>query len=343
MNVIQRHLLFGVLSSLFMTACVLVFFFITYPIEQWSIWWKDQVAGVPLALALLFLFMVMGILLSLIFGWFWKKQFLYIDRSLSRFSIVSTKRPEDSRVSEVEDILDKIEKWQKQYQEQTKLAQKQASQTAEGHEKLLHETVVKERSRLARELHDSVSQQLFAASMLISAMNEMDVHHSPLEKQLKMVEQIIQQTQLEMRALLLHLRPVPLKGKSLQEGIEELLTELKEKVPLNVTWKMESYSFEKGFEDHLFRILQEAISNTLRHAKASNIHVLLIVRDQFAILRVVDDGIGFHIEESKTTSYGLQTMRERAIEMGGTFHVVSLPGKGTRLEVKIPILEGDND
>jgi two-component system, NarL family, sensor histidine kinase LiaS len=193
-------------------------------------------------------------------------------------------------------------------------------------------------------LHDSVSQQLFAASMLISAINESEDTSSPqLSKQLQMVEQMVQQSQLEMRALLLHLRPVPLKGKTLQEGMLELLSELKQKVPMTIQWKIEPFPLDKGIEDHLFRILQEAISNTLRHAKATTLEVLFIVRDQFAILRVVDDGVGFNVEEVKTTSYGLQTMRERALEIGGNLQIVSLPGKGTRLEVKIPIMEGDDD
>src|SRR5690625_4131368 len=78
------------------------------------------------------------------------------------------------------------------------------------------ETILeKERSRLARELHDSVSQQLFAASMLLSSMTEQDHAENPVvEQQLKQVEQMIQQSQLEMRALLLHLRPIALDRKS---------------------------------------------------------------------------------------------------------------------------------
>ena len=83
-----------------------------------------------------------------------------------------------------------------------------------------------------------------------------------------MVEQMIHQSQLEMRALLLHLRPVALKGKNLQEGMKELLVELAQKVPLDIEWKIEDMSLDKGIEDHLFRILQESVSNTLRHAKA---------------------------------------------------------------------------
>ncbi|MCG2963560.1 sensor histidine kinase, partial [Escherichia coli] len=86
----------------------------------------------------------------------------------------------------------------------------------------------------------------------------------PKSKQLKMVEEMINQSQLEMRALLLHLRPAALKGKSLQEGITELLLELAQKVPMELKWNVEEFLLDKGVEDHLFRIAQESVSNALR-------------------------------------------------------------------------------
>jgi two-component system, NarL family, sensor histidine kinase LiaS len=193
---------------------------------------------------------------------------------------------------------------------------------------------------LARELHDSVSQQLFAASMMMSAINETKQVESENReaKQMKMVEEMIHQSQLEMRALLLHLRPVPLKGKTLQEGIEELLVELSQKVTMEIGWKVEEFPLDKGVEDHLFRILQESVSNILRHSKAKELEVLLIQRDNFIIMRVVDDGVGFDVEESKAGSYGLQNMHERAVEIGGTCKIISVKNKGTRLEVKVPLM-----
>jgi two-component system, NarL family, sensor histidine kinase LiaS len=234
----------------------------------------------------------------------------------------------------------------KQINEQTKLSQKMANEKAIDQEKQIQEIVSQERNRLARELHDSVSQQLFAASMFMSAITESQSDMEKTEmKQFKVVEEMIHQSQLEMRALLLHLRPVALKGKSLHEGMKELLLELAQKVTMDINWKMEPVTLDKGIEDHLFRILQESISNTLRHAKANSLEVLLIVRDGMIILRITDDGIGFNVEESKTGSYGLQNMHERAVELGGTMQIVSVPNKGTKLEVKIPLLNagGDHD
>jgi NarL family two-component system sensor histidine kinase LiaS len=228
--------------------------------------------------------------------------------------------------------------------EQTKLSQKLANEKAEDQEKRIQEMVSQERNRLARELHDSVSQQLFAASMMMSAITESRALSDDREtKQLKLIEETIHQSQLEMRALLLHLRPAALKGKSLQEGVQELLMELMQKVTMSIKWKVEPIPLDKGVEDHLFRILQESVSNTLRHAKATSLDVLLIKRDDFVIMRVSDDGVGFEVDEGKTGSYGLQNMHERAVEIGGTLKIVSLKNKGTRLEVKVPVLvvEGD--
>jgi len=80
------------------------------------------------------------------------------------------------------------------------------------------------------------------------------------------------------------------------------------------------------------------VSNTLRHSKSTQLEVLLIQRDGLIILRVVDDGVGFDAEEAKAGSYGMQNMYERAVEIGGTFKIVSVKNKGTRLEVKVPMM-----
>ena len=92
---------------------------------------------------------------------------------------------------------------------QRKSLQRLSNERAEANDKIIQERIIAERQRLARELHDSVSQQLFVASMLLSALTENDEHATSL----KQVEKIVQQAQLEMRALLLHLRPVALHTK----------------------------------------------------------------------------------------------------------------------------------
>ncbi|EPH99580.1 MULTISPECIES: two-component system sensor histidine kinase LiaS [unclassified Enterococcus] len=199
-----------------------------------------------------------------------------------------------------------------------------------------------ERHRLARELHDSVSQQLFAAMMMMSALTEQAEKTNAQEnfqKQLKMVAEIINASQSEMRALLLHLRPVNLEEKSLKQGIEQLLRELQNKIQISLKWEIEDIKLSNSIEDHLFRIVQELLSNTLRHAKANELEVYLQRIDNNLLLRVVDDGTGFNMNESKTGSYGLNNIRERVAGIGGTVKIISFKGQGTSVEIKVPLIK----
>ncbi len=208
----------------------------------------------------------------------------------------------------------------------------------ESKEQILQE----ERHRLARELHDSVSQQLFAATMMLAALNE-EIEKKEVPENFKTklgtVASIINASQSEMRALLLHLRPVNLEGKSLQIGIEQLLKELQTKIDINLLWEIEDVHLPTGIEDHLFRIVQELLSNTLRHAKAHSLEVYLKQSDESLLLRMLDDGIGFDMGQEKVGSYGLKNIRERVSGMGGTCKIISFKNKGTSIEIKIPIVK----
>lgn len=347
MSTVQRHMLFSVALSSMLTIILLLTFFVSFPLENWLLLWEYRILNLPFVLFILSISAIVGLVFGITSGYYWRKHLLNVSGALRELEQGQKIAVGDVAPSEeMKDIWVRMNKIQKQIVEQTIISQKIANEKAEEQDKRIQEIVSQERNRLARELHDSVSQQLFAASMLMSAITESTAStEERMTKQLKTVEEMIQQSQLEMRALLLHLRPVALKGKSLQEGMQELLNELLLKVPLEIRWKVEEFPLDKGVEDHLFRILQESISNTLRHAKATTLEVLLIQRDEFIILRVVDNGLGFNIEESKTGSYGMQNMHERAIEIGGLLKVVSVNNKGTRLEVKVPIiiLKGEKD
>lgn len=199
-----------------------------------------------------------------------------------------------------------------------------------------------ERKRIARELHDSVSQQLFAASMMLSAANQqVSDCPEPVVKQLKMVEQTINASQTEMRALLLHLRPVQLDGKSLKQGIEQLLKELTSKIDVDIHFKIENIAMSTVMEDHFFRILQELLSNVLRHAKAKVLEVYLTQSGSSIQLRVNDDGVGFKVTDKKAGSYGLHNIKERIEGMGGSVKIVSIPNLGTRIEINVPLVIGE--
>ena len=200
------------------------------------------------------------------------------------------------------------------------------------------QVIQEERRRIARELHDSVSQQLFAAMMMISALNERaDKFDEKEQKQLKMIEHVLSQAQSEMRALLLHLRPISLESKSLKSGIEGLLIELQTKVQMKIHWDIEDVKLPEGVEDHLFRIAQELLSNTLRHSHATTLEVYLRQLDSTVLFKIEDNGVGFNSEEILPGSYGINNMKERVQGLGGQVRIVSFPNQGTTIEIKIPV------
>ncbi|RNF40122.1 sensor histidine kinase [Planococcus salinus] len=333
-QILPRSLFFMALFAAIIFS--ILFALLGFPaVQTWSVLWNDFVAGLPFGLWLLVLMLVLSGGIS-----WWSE-------SLSRSKLQDIEavfqallRNEDQSAIEAaqmktlpDTLSNSILKLQKLLESQRKSLTRISNERAETQDQIIQERIVMERQRLARELHDSVSQQLFAASMLLSSMTEGE--EAP--QGLLQTEKMVQQAQLEMRALLLHLRPAALHDKSLRQGLFELLSELKEKVYFTIEHRLEEVPLPKGAEDHLFRIAQETLSNTLRHSKATEVHILFVERDDFAILRIQDNGVGFASEQSKSTSYGLKHIEERAIEIGATSKIVSVPSEGTIVEVKVPI------
>lgn len=206
-------------------------------------------------------------------------------------------------------------------------------------EKVRFTAVIEERQRLARELHDAVSQQLFAISMTATAVGRtIERDWERAKRQVQLIEEMAAVAQSEMRALLLHLRPVHLDGKNLGQALTALVEELKQKVPMAITLEVdESISLPPQAEDHLFRIAQEALSNTLRHSKADSMYISLQRVDDNVHMTLQDSGIGFDLEAKKQTSYGLLTMEERVNELGGSLRMISEPGQGTTIHLWVPM------
>ena len=201
------------------------------------------------------------------------------------------------------------------------------------------EIIELERKRISRELHDSVSQELFAATMILSSVagSTQSLSKEQIETQTQLVLKVLHSAQNEMRALLLHLRPVELDGKSLAEGLSALTDELQAKISANITVKLADIEATSNIEDNLFRMAQEILSNTLRHSQAEHIEVSLRETQENIFLKIADDGVGFDVSTSdKTASYGLANIKERALLIGGDAKVISAPGSGTTVEIIIP-------
>lgn len=206
-------------------------------------------------------------------------------------------------------------------------------------EKVKFSAVIEERQRLARELHDAVSQQLFAISMTATAVSRtIERDWERARRQVQLIEEMAAVAQSEMRALLLHLRPVHLDGKSLGQALYVLIEELQQKVPMNIQLEVdESIKLHADAEDHLFRIAQEALSNALRHSKAERMDIKLQRCGDEVHMIILDDGIGFDVEAKKSASYGLLTMAERVQELGGGLELNSKIGEGTSIHIWVPV------
>ncbi|WLD92511.1 sensor histidine kinase [Alkalihalobacillus sp. AL-G] len=237
---------------------------------------------------------------------------------------------------EINELSEKIEK-------QVQSLQKLANEKANLAEKAHTAATIEERQRLARDLHDAVSQQLFALNMMSSAAFKLfDSKPDAAKDQLEQVVELANKAQGEMRALLLHLRPVELSGESLSEGIKGLVAELRKKSGIEIESEiMDTPELTRGIEDHLFRLVQESLANALRHSRASKLTINLQRTERHILLHIRDNGIGFDPNQTRKTSYGLKTMQERCDEIGGTFSIKSAKDHGTTIDVRVPIQMGD--
>ena len=201
------------------------------------------------------------------------------------------------------------------------------------------EIILQERRRIARDLHDTVSQELFASSLILSglAQSYQDLEGTALERQVKGAKDLIETAQKDLRILLLHLRPQELEGRSLEEGLRRLMQELEDKSSLIVEMDLQLSSLPQSMEEHIFRLVQEAISNSLKHAQANHFG-LFIKQDQDQLtLRIYDDGIGFDPEQVGPLSYGLKNVEERVLAMGGRLDLQSAPKQGTLYSIWLPL------
>ena len=244
---------------------------------------------------------------------------------------------------EIGRLARQLERIRRKWEDQVTSLQRLTASLADMETRARMNAALEERQRLARELHDSVSQQLFAISMTATAVRRtLDQDFERARRQVELIEEMAAAAQSEMRALLLHLRPVQLAGKPLALAVRELVEEMRAKVPLEIALDIdEDLPLNRGVENHLFRLLQEAMSNTFRHARASRMEISLRRRGEAVQLLVQDNGVGFDPRAKRQTSYGLTNMEERVNELGGSLQIASAPGKGTRVDIRIPLVKGD--
>ncbi|MGY0692846.1 histidine kinase [Virgibacillus sp. FSP13] len=241
---------------------------------------------------------------------------------------------------EITRIANELNALGEKLQNQVKSLQRMADEKADFAKSAHKAAVIEERQRLARDLHDAVSQQLFALTMMSeAAVRQMEKKPEIAKEQMQEVATAALKAQTEMRALLLHLRPVHLSGEALSSGVKKLIDELKQKSTIDFYLFIDDdLTLSETTEEHVFRIIQESLSNILRHANATEVTLQLNKRENELFLHIGDNGAGFTMEQDtvRKTSYGLKTMKERAEELGGTFVVRSNEGEGTYIDIRIP-------
>jgi len=207
---------------------------------------------------------------------------------------------------------------------------------------------LEERNRLARELHDSVKQQVFATTLTLGAAETLWARDPEAARQ-KVEEALAlsRQSQKELTGLIHELRPVSLEGRDLVVALREHLSRWSRQTGISASVTVEGgRPVPLEVEQAFFRVAQEALANVARHSGARHVEVALSFPGDDVVLQVSDDGHGFVPASAAGRGMGLRSMRERIEALGGDLDVESAPGEGTRVTARCqigPAPEGGKD
>ena len=201
-------------------------------------------------------------------------------------------------------------------------------------------SVVEERTRLARELHDSVSQTLFSMSLVADAASAL-VERDPAKAkaQLEGLRDMARAATQEMRSLIFALRPADLDAEGLVATLRKHVDVLRSVHEAEIEFEENGYrGLEPNVEREIYRVAQEAVGNALKHAKAGGIRVELGLANGTTNLTIADDGTGFDPDapQARATRLGITSMEERAEAIGGQLRIDSGPN-GTRVRLEVPV------
>ena len=208
------------------------------------------------------------------------------------------------------------------------------------HQQVEKMAVMEERQRLAREMHDSVTQALYSvnlyaeAARMALAAGKSDVSMENLKKLREMTREAL----LEMRLLIFELRPSILEHEGVAAALQARLTAVEDRSGLKTEIRVEGERrLSIIIEEELYRIAQEGLNNAVKHANARNVKINLKYTQKNVTLELWDDGIGFDAEVARASGgMGLRGIEERVRKVGGTLEIESVPGKGTTLRIIVP-------
>jgi signal transduction histidine kinase len=208
--------------------------------------------------------------------------------------------------------------------------------------KQAHQTAVfEERQRLARELHDSITQLLYSqvlfagASLRVLAQKDLELLRQNLER----LDAGAQQALKEMRLLVYGLRPALYLQEGLAAALQYRLDAVEKRSGIHAELYVdEPLILDEMVEITLYRIVEEALNNTLKHSSANNVTIRVMVEDNSLLLEIADNGCGFEPDSSKILGgMGLHNIRERTEALGGSLEIDSQPGEGTCIRVRIDL------
>ncbi|MGH8791428.1 MAG: GAF domain-containing protein [Stackebrandtia sp.] len=207
------------------------------------------------------------------------------------------------------------------------------------HERGRELTLIEERNRLARELHDAVSQKLFSLRLSArTATRLMDADAQAARAELTRVETLAAEAVAELRAVIVELRPADLSAHGLVETVRKHLDLVRRAYAIDASLDADAdgeFDLDDDAEVDVLRMIQEAVHNAVRHSEADRIDVRLRAGAR-VVAEVSDDGIGFDPDHAALHGLGLASMRERAETLGGCLEVLTRPGRGTTVRLEMP-------
>jgi PAS domain S-box-containing protein len=194
---------------------------------------------------------------------------------------------------------------------------------------------IEERNRLARDLHDAVTQTLFSASMIADTLPDLwEVDQMDAQQQLYRLGQLTRGALAEMRSLLIELRPARLVQADIQTLLQQLIDAAQGRSTVTFDLKVDGHcDLPDDVKIVMYRVVQEAFNNIIKHARAEHAFVSLRCDGRQSVLQILDDGCGFYPDEVKAGHFGVQIMAERAASIRATFVIDTNPGEGTEIKL----------
>jgi len=208
------------------------------------------------------------------------------------------------------------------------------------HERVKEVTVLEDRERIARDLHDTVIQRLFATGLQLQGAARL-AQRPEVTGRIQQAVDDLDVTVRHIRSVIFELQPLDVAGRAVRRDVLTVVGEQGRALGFDPVVRFDGpvdAAVDDHVAEHLLNVVREALSNVARHARATRVDLTVIVADDAIELSVTDDGVGLAETEDGQTGHGLRNMRERAQGLGGTFEVAPVDsGPGTRLRWRVPV------